>query len=99
MISRAKKYEYFNHFMARFVLEGVGGGYGVTGRKVTGRRLHKATRAIMTDDALWSDIILRHNAFDITPEKMMEQWPDVYEHCLGNFWGMVNSIMTELGII
>ena len=98
-MTRVKKYEYFNHFIARFMLEGVGGGYGPSGRKVTGRRLYKAMGVIMSDDALWSDIILRHNAFDIAPEEMMVKWPDVYEHALGNFWGMVNSIMAELGII
>ena len=85
--------------MARFVLEGVGGGYGPTNRKVTGRRLYKAMDAIMSDDALWSDMLLRHSGFNITPEEMREQQLDVYEHALGNFWGMVNSIMAELGII
>lgn len=99
MITRAKKHEYFNHFVARFALEGIGGGYGVTGRKVTGRRLGKAKRAILADSALWSDILIRHSGFNITPEEMAERQPDVYEHALGNFWGMVNSIMAEVGII
>jgi hypothetical protein len=98
MITRAKKYEYFNHFVARFVLEGVGGGYGPT-RKITGRRLYKAIDAIMADDALWTDVLIRHNGVNFTPEKMMECWPRAYEHLLSNFWGRVNSIMAELGLI
>lgn len=99
MITRAKKHEYFNHFMMRLALEGVGGGYGPTGRKITGRRLRKAQGTIMADDALWRDVLIRHTGLSITPEKMMEHYPETYEHALGNFWGMVNSVMAELGII
>ncbi len=99
MISQAKKYEYFNHFVARFALEGVGGGYGPSGRKITARRLYKAMRTILADHALWSDVLIRHNGCKIAPERLMEHYSGTYEHALGNFWGMVNSIMTELGII
>lgn len=99
IIDEAKKHEYWNHFISRWATEGIGGGFGPTGRKVTGPRLRKAKELIWDDETFWGDIILRHNALGNSPEHLRKFQPDTYEHCLGNFWGMLNQTMVERGIL
>jgi len=90
----AKRHEYWNHFVARWVTEKVGGGY-----KVTGPRLQKIKGEIMRDEDFWLDVITRHGGLKVTPEKMMQDDIEVYNHCLGNFWGMIYQTMMERGLI
>lgn len=85
----AKRRAYWLHFVERWVVWGEGGGCGVTGP-----RLRKLYETIMCDDDFWQDVICRHGNWP-DPQRMMDQSPEVYEHCLVNFWGMIYQMMVE----
>lgn len=93
-VSKAKRFEYWNHFLARWVLEKVGGGYGITGP-----RLRKIFPKIMEDDDFWWDIVSRHGGCEKTPEQMELEDQNQYDHCWGNFWGMIMQDLVEARII
>ncbi len=80
----AKRHEYWNHFLAQAATGEVALPYGVTKTK-----LRKIKFAIIADVHFWSDVVLRHNGQAVTPEEMARDKPEVYDHCRGNFWGMV----------
>lgn len=86
---------YWNHFIERWIIAKVGGGNGVTGP-----RLRKIKPIIMADREFWADVYWRHNgdAFD-NPEEMAKCQPRLYEHCLGNFWGMIMQTLVEQGLV
>ena len=94
VIPKGKRHEYWNHFIARWVVEKVGGGAYVTGPK-----LRKIWRAILDDDEFWLDVVARHGGLRQTPESMQLCDPDTYNHCLGNFWGMVYQTLVERGLV
>ena len=83
-----KRFEYWNHFIERFFVEKVGGG-----ANVTGPRLRRIKNQILADTRFWFDILDRHNGQDRTPDEMRRSDPENYNHCLGDFWGMVISVM------
>ncbi len=83
-----KKHEFWNHFITRWALEGAGGGFGVTAH-----RLNKIKPAIFNDNDFWSDVILRHDGIRYTPEQLKAGDRANYNHCLGNFWGMLSQTM------
>jgi len=87
-VSREKRREYWNHFIASWAIDRVGGGHGVTGP-----RLRKIRDEVMADDDFWWDIVLRHGGANLTPEQMQRTDPQQYEHCLGNFWGMIYPML------
>jgi len=89
-----KRHEYWNHFVARLFVDKVGGGWGVTGPK-----LAKIKERILRDDNFWEDIILQHGGLDKTPEQLHIDDPLIYDHCLGNFWGMIYQTLTELSLV
>lgn len=92
--SVAKRNEYWNHFIERWVVAGEGGGQGVTGP-----RLQKIKERLFEDDVFWFDIIDRHNGEKRTPEEMKAANSENYNHCQGNFWGNVVALMGRYGII
>ena len=94
MIPERKKYEYWNHFVEQWIVERVGGAHGMTGA-----RLRKVKPTIWRDEFFWRDVILRHDALHNSPEHLREYQPDVYGHCLGNFWGMIVQTMIEEGLL
>ena len=94
-----KKHEYWNHFIALWAVEDLGGGYGPTGRKVTGPRLRRAKELIWDDETFWDDILWRHNGYWSTPEQMANEDKALYEHCAGNFWGMLIQTMVAHDIL
>jgi len=94
IIPQKKRLEYWNHFIARWVTDHEGGGHGVTGP-----RLRKIRAEILFDDYIWQDVILRHNGLDIFPEEMELTDRNIYDHCLGNFWGMVYQNMVYAGLL
>lgn len=94
IISEGKRREYWNHFIARWAVEKVGGGAGVTGAK-----LRKIQQVILDDDDFWLDIVARHSGLDRTPEIMQLCDPNTYAHCLSNFWGMVYQTLVERGLV
>jgi len=99
MWAEAKKHEYWNHFIAKWALEKLGGGYGPTGGKVTATRLHKVKLIVFREEFFWQDILLRHDGMNMTPEQMIFNYPHTYDHCSGNFWGMLIQIMIENNIL
>ena len=94
IICAEKRWEYWNHFVARWTVEGIGGGSGVTGD-----RLRKVRQVLFDDDEFWLDVVGRHNGRNQTPESLQMCELDVYDHCLGNFWGMVYQTLVERGLI
>jgi len=93
-VSQKKRYEYWNHFIAQWVVNRIGGGHGVTGP-----RLRKVQAEIMEDRDFWWDIVLRHGGDKVTPEQMAETDPLQYEHCMGNFWGGIYQDLVEAKIL
>jgi hypothetical protein len=92
-ICEAKKNEYWNHFVTKMFVE------GPRRPGATGARLRKAKALLWDDDDFWFDIVYRHGGEDMTPEAM-ESWDtNVYEHCFGNFWGMVTQTLVENGLL
>jgi len=73
-----KRWEYWNHFVARWAVEGVGGGSGVTGA-----RLRKVQQVILDDDEFWQDVVGRHSGRDQIPELLQMYEPGVYERRSG----------------
>ena len=84
MVPIIKRLEYWNYFIARWAVDGEGGGSGVTGK-----RLQKIRDKILNDDDFWQDIVLRHDGLNKPPEQLFAEDPENYRHCLGNFWGMI----------
>jgi len=95
-IPLSKKHEFWNHFITRFALYGVGGGCGASGKTITLKRLGKAKEAIFAEEDLWMDVVARHGGLECTPEELDAL---TYNHCVGNFWGQVLHIMSELRLV
>ena len=66
---------------------------------MTGPKLRKIKPIIWQDENFWQDIVLRHNALGNPPELLKKYQPKAYEHCLGNFWGMIVQEMVKRGMI
>lgn len=94
VISGLKRCEYWNHFIERWAIKKQGGGNGVTGPK-----LARIKAQIMRDDEFWLDVVARHGGIERTPEQLEEKMPINYEHCAGNFWGMIHQTLTEKGLM
>ena len=95
MIPERKKHQYWNHFVEQWIVEKFGG----LPRDMTGPKLRRVKPIIWSDEFFWSDVILRHDALHNSPEHLREHKPDIYGHCLGNFWGMLVETMVEQGLI
>lgn len=85
-VSDAKKHQYWNHFVARLYTTSRGFPTGVTGP-----RLRKLKPRLWHDRDFWQDIVLRHGGDKCTPEEMRRDDLATYEHCQGNFWGMITQ--------
>lgn len=93
-VAERKKHEYWNHFIERWIVDGYGGGHGVTGP-----RLRKIKPKMWDNEHFWNDIIVRHNAHKLPPQVLRKEMPEIYGHCLGNFWGWVIDVMVTYGIL
>lgn len=87
LVSECKRYEYWNHFLAQAAIGEIDLPHGITKAK-----LRKCKHSIIDDDHFWRDVILRHNGNEMTPEMMSRDASAVYDHCRGNFWGMLAAI-------
>lgn len=94
LVPEHKKHEYWNHFVARWAIGKTGHVPGIT--KV---RLRNVKSILWNDNEFWSDIVYRHSGDKMTPEQMMKSDEATYEHCSGNFWGMIVQEMIERGWI
>lgn len=82
-VSLEKRYEYWNHFIQAHAI-----GELAIGR-VTAKRLASVKDQILMDNHFWSDVIIRHGGDRMTPEQMKQAAPMTYQHCAGNFAGML----------
>lgn len=89
MTEEQKRRAYWLYFIERWAVWGEGGGHGVTGSRL--RRLYET---IMCDDDLWQDVIYRHGNYP-DPARMKADDLKLYQHCMGNFWGMIYQMMVE----
>lgn len=97
-VSQDQRDIYWNHFIERWAVGGHGGGHG--GHGVTGAKLRKIKPVIIADDDFWADVYSRHSGNRYrSPEDMARQAPALYDHCAGNFWGMVYQDLLEGGLV
>ena len=89
-----KRLEYWNHFVEQYFVDSIGGGNGITGP-----RLRKIKNSQMVNDQFWYNVIDMHDGQRRTPEQMKAESAGNYEHCLGNFWGMLMQDMVKHGLI
>lgn len=85
-----KKEEYWNHFLKLKKYWPVG---------FTLKRLEKIKPVIWKDTEFWDDILWRHGGHEISPEAMKNGAMYNYQHCFGNFAGMILNDMVREGII
>lgn len=95
-VTHQKKCEVWNHFVERWAVDKLGGGNGVTGA-----RLKYIKPIIWQDDHFWYDVVHRHgiNVLGKTIDSFMIRDPALYNHCLGNFWGMIYQSLMRHGKI
>lgn len=93
-ISSEKKREVWNHFVASAFLYPYELPNGVTGP-----RLRSIYHVIWNDDDFWDDVVFRHNLLDMNPDELELNDSDTYDHCQGNFWGMIVQTLIERGKI
>ena len=88
--SNDKKNEYWNHFLTLKK-------YWAWGFTI--KRLEKIKPDVWEDESFWDDILLRHNGNNISPNEMKNSSLEHYQHCFGNFCGMLNHIFWKKGIL
>lgn len=87
-----KKYEYWNHFLAEEFLNR-------TYPKITPSKLREIKSIIFTWSFFWEDVVERHGGLEWTPEQMKGTDKFTYDHCQGNFWGMIHEMLGRKGLI
>jgi hypothetical protein len=67
----------------------------------TDKRLEKIKDEIFKDDFFWMDVIWRHGCNKyINPEDYKSAvMPEDFEHCRGNFFGMIIQTMIRNGML
>ena len=94
-VSQEQRDIYWNHFIERWAVGGWNPGHSVTGAK-----LRKVKDVIMADDEFWHDVYSRHSGNQFhSPEDMEQQNQTLYDHCVGNFWGMIYQELVECGLV
>ena len=69
------------------------------GHGMTLKRLEKMKTSCFNDYIFWEDILHRHGGIDKTPTEMSERDLQQYDHCFGNFMGMLMDMMYRKGVI
>ena len=85
-----KKQEYWDHFLTIKNFWPYG---------FTEKRLDKIKDIVWKDEDFWDDILQRHGAFDCSPQSLKDRNPGIYQHCFGNFAGMLTNIMVKNKIL
>lgn len=88
-----RRIQYWEHFIAAWACGEIEIGNGVTRT-----RLKRVKPIIMQDDAFWADVLDRHGGLNRSPYQMKADEPAIYEHCLGNFAGMLYQSIQELSV-
>jgi len=92
-VTEEKKREYWMWFVADGFL------HNRMPHGVTGPRLRKIMPVIWRDEDFWGDVVFRHGGQKATPYEMMLTEGANYEHCRGNFWGMVTQALHVHGML
>lgn len=79
-----KQHEFWNHFICQMVVNKEAY-FLANGGKITATKLSKIKSNIFQMQGFWNDIINHHLGAYYTPEEL----PNIYQHCKGNFWGML----------
>lgn len=82
-----KKKEYWNHFLTL---------KSYWGYCVTKKKLEKIKLTIWNDEEFWDDILGRHDGAN---QKPLDMNTATYEHCFGNFAGMIYQTLIERQLI
>lgn len=61
----------------------------------TKKRLEKIKNQVLSDKDIMWDLLKRHGAQNLTPDKMKEQHNETYLHCMGNFAGNVAELLRK----
>jgi hypothetical protein len=91
MINDEKKNEVWKHFVS------LPKSYRPNG--LTDKRLEKVKYIIWKTEFFWDDVVCRHGLLDVSIVDLKLLDKETYEHCMGNFWGMMMEIMHKSGII
>jgi len=89
-VSDKRKHLYWNHFISEAYLAPHGFPVGTTGP-----RLSKIKAHLWDNERFWRDVVHRHSGNTVTPEQMAESEPVRYQHCQGNFWGIIAKILRD----
>lgn len=84
VISQEKKSQYWNHFTDEAQRS-------FRPKKITDIRLKQIKEIVLSDDFLWQEIILRHDAPGRSPEELKEMSPPAYELARSKFWAMIRA--------
>ena len=84
MVNEERKSEYWNHFTNE-------SHKSFRPKKITDLRLKQIKELVLDDDFLWQEVIVRHNAFDKTPDELKETQPSDYEQARANFWALIRE--------
>lgn len=85
-----RRIQYWEHFIAAWACGEIEIGSGVTRAK-----LKRVKPIIMSDADFWLDVLNRHGGDKMSPYEMMAEDKATYDHCAGNFCGMLyQSIMS-----
>ena len=55
------------------------------------KRIRTRIDAILADDFLWQDVILRHGFSGVKPWDARNKDGAALDHAMGNFWGMIGA--------
>jgi|GEM_PF-1610377 len=79
-----KKQQYWDHFLTLKKYWNHG---------MTLKRINKVKDIVMEDGFFWDDILSRHGGYEYSPEELKEKDLFNYQHCFGNFAGMLGDII------
>lgn len=69
------------------------------GNGFTKKRLEKIKPVVFADVQFWWDILDRHMGKDYAPSLLKKLNESIYDHCMGNFMGMLMQLFVEHKII
>lgn len=69
------------------------------GHGLTDRRCKRLRKIIWDDHGFGSDVIRRHGLDRMTIDELKATDAATYNHCVGNFWGMLYQDAIRYGVI
>jgi len=81
-------WEYFSSIPKKFRPNGL-----------TNKKLEKIKSQIFENEDFWDDIYWRHGLNKESLEELLKNDIHTFNHCVGNFWGMISEIMWKKKMI